>query len=32
MGAGLEIVSPNPIRDEIAQRVHDLADLYPKKE
>lgn len=32
MGAGLEVVSPDSVRDEIAQRVHDLADLYPKKE
>lgn len=32
MGAGLEIVSPESIRCEIAKRVHDLANLYPKKE
>lgn len=32
MGAGLEVISPESIRDEIAQRVHDLADLYPKKD
>ena len=32
MGAGLEIVSPNSVRDEFARRVHDLVDLYPKKE
>ena len=32
MGSGLEIVSPNSIRNEFARRVHDLADLYPKKE
>lgn len=32
MGAGLEIVSPKSVRDEMAQRVHDLATLYPKKE
>ena len=32
MGAGLEIVSPESVRDEMAQRVHDLATLYPKKE
>lgn len=32
MGAGLEIISPNSVREEIAQRVHDLADLYPHKE
>lgn len=32
MGAGLEIVSPDSIRHEIAQRVHDLAVLYPQKE
>ncbi|MBO5749674.1 MAG: WYL domain-containing protein, partial [Bacteroidaceae bacterium] len=29
MGAGLEIISPNSVRNEIAQRVHNLADLYP---
>ena len=32
MGAGLEIVSPESVRDEIAQRVHEMDDLYPKKE
>lgn len=32
MGAGLEIVSPKSVRDEMAQRVHDLVTLYPKKE
>ncbi len=32
MGAGLEIISPDSVRDEIAQRVHNLADLYSKKE
>lgn len=32
MGAGLEIVSPESVRNEIAQRVHNLADLYHKKE
>ena len=32
MGAGLEVISPVSIRDEIAQRVQDLASLYPKKE
>lgn len=32
MGAGLEVVSPESVRNEIAQRVHNLADLYPKKE
>ena len=32
MGAGLEVVSPENVRNEIAQRVHNLADLYPKKE
>lgn len=32
MGAGLEIILPESIRDEIAQRVHNLADLYPKNE
>lgn len=30
MGAGLEIVSPESVRDEMAQRVHDLVTLYPK--
>ena len=32
MGAGLEVVSPDCVRNEIAQRVHDLAELYPQKE
>lgn len=32
MGAGLEIISPDSVRDEIAKRVQNLADLYPKKE
>ena len=32
MGAGLEIVSPESVRNEIATRVQDLATLYPKKE
>lgn len=32
MGAGLEVILPESVRDEIAQRVHNLADLYPKKE
>ena len=32
MGAGLEIVSPESVRNEIAKRVQDLATLYPKKE
>ena len=32
MGGGLEIVSPESVRDEMAQRVHELATLYPKKE
>ena len=32
MGAGLEIVSPKSVRNEIAQRVQDLVELYPKKE
>lgn len=32
MGAGLEIISPNYIRDTIAQQVHDLACLYPQNE
>lgn len=31
-GAGLEVVAPDYIRDITAQRVRDLADLYPKKE
>lgn len=29
MGAGLEVVSPDCVRNEIAQRVHDLVELYP---
>lgn len=29
MGAGLEVVSPDSVRKEITQRVHDLANLYP---
>ena len=32
MGAGLEVISPESVRNEMAQRVRDLADLYPKKE
>ena len=32
MGGGLEIVSPESVRNEIAKRVQDLATLYPKKE
>lgn len=32
MGAGLEVVSPKSVRNEIAQRVQNLADLYPKRE
>ena len=32
MGEGLEVVTPESVRNEIAQRVHNLADLYPKKE
>lgn len=32
MGAGLEIVSPESVRDEMAQRVCALSDLYPKNE
>lgn len=32
MGAGLEIVSPESIRVEMAQRVQDLANLYPQIE
>ena len=31
MGAGLEVVSPESVRNEIAQRIHNIADLYPKK-
>lgn len=32
MGAGLEVVSPNYVRNEIAHKVQDLADLYfPQK-
>ncbi|MCQ2349278.1 MAG: WYL domain-containing protein [Paludibacteraceae bacterium] len=30
MGAGLEIISPDTIRHKMAQRIHELADLYPK--
>ena len=29
IGAGLEVVSPDSVRKEIAQRVRDLANLYP---
>ena len=29
MGAGLEIVSPENVRDKMAQRVRALSDLYP---
>ena len=32
MGAGLEVVSPESVRDEMAQRVRELATLYPKNE
>ena len=32
MGAGLEVISPESVRDEMTQRVHELATLYPKKE
>lgn len=32
MGAGLEVISSGSVRNEIAQRVHDLADLYPHEE
>ena len=32
MGAGLEIISPESVRDEMAQRVRALSDLYPKNE
>ena len=32
MGGGLEIVSPESVRDEMAQRVRALSDLYPKNE
>lgn len=31
MGAGLEIISPDSVRGEIAQRVHDLAIWYTRK-
>ncbi len=31
MGAGLEVISPDSVREEMAQRVHDLANLYLKK-
>ena len=29
MGAGLEIVSPENVREKMAQRVRALSDLYP---
>lgn len=32
MGSGLEVVSPDSVRNEIVQRVHNLAYLYTKKE
>ena len=32
MGAGLEIVSPKSVHDEMAQRVQELVTLYPKNE
>ena len=32
MGAGLEVISPENVRDKMAQRVRALFDLYPKKE
>ena len=32
MGAGLEVISPESVRDEMAQRVRELATLYPKNE
>ena len=32
MGAGLEVVSPDNVRDKMAQRVRALSDLYSKKE
>ena len=31
MGAGLEVVSPDCVRDKMAHRVHKLSDIYPKK-
>ena len=31
-GAGLEVISPENVRDKMAQRVRALSDLYPKKE
>lgn len=31
MGAGLEVISPENVRDKMAQRVRALSDLYPKK-
>ena len=32
MGAGLEVISPEDVRDTMTQRVRALSDLYPKKE
>ena len=32
MGAGLEVISPESVWDEMAQRVRELATLYPKNE
>lgn len=32
MGAGLEVISPENVRDEMVQRVRALSDLYPKNE
>lgn len=32
MGAGLEVISPENVRDTMTQRVRALSDLYPKKE
>ena len=32
MGAGLEVISPESVSDEMAQRVRELATLYPKNE
>lgn len=32
MGAGLEVISPESVRNEMAQRVRDLVGLYPQIE
>ena len=32
MGAGLEVILPENVRDKMAQRVRALSDLYPKEE